>query len=343
MVVMFNHKMTKAWRALGKALIEAGFDIRTSIPIHTEAESSLNVRGMDGAKSTILLLCLPREEAGQVTGNWGRVQERIATVARNAAQHFQKQGISGTDLYLSALGPALGEVGRHWPITDMAGRPVDLAEALDRAYRAVGQFRLEQILADELPAKVSGMVEAFAADTADRNTQALWLWLDTFQGDVADSDDVRKLAKSLDIEPDIFKKLKLIESESDLFYLKPPEEVDLAFLARQQSGEKVARGRSAREGDVWEERKFPNFLGAAVWNAVSLLAGGDELHRGIEPLKRWLRASGSGDTPDFRGAYAVTLYLLEQAFGKRKDDDPWKKATVEARRGWDLVLRDWQG
>jgi adenine-specific DNA methylase len=343
MVVMFNHKMTKAWRALGKALIEAGFEIRTSIPIHTEAESSLNVRGMDGAKSTILLLCLPREEAGQVTGNWGRVQDRVTTVARNAAQHFQKQGIAGTDLYLSALGPALGEVGRHWPITDMAGRAVDLTEALDRAYRAVGQFRLEQILTEELPEKVGRMVEGFAADTADRNTQALWLWLDTFQGDVADSDDVRKLAKSLDIEPDTFKKLKLIESESDLFYLKPPQDVDLAQLARQQSGEKVARGRAAREGDVWEERKFPNFLGAAVWNAVSLLAGGDELHRGVEPLKQWLRASGYGDTPEFRGAYAVTLYLLEQAFGRRKEDDPWKKAATEARRGWDLVLRDWRG
>jgi adenine-specific DNA methylase len=343
MVVMFNHKMTKAWRALGKALIEAGFEIRTSIPIHTEAESSLNIRGLDAARSTVLLLCLPRQDAGQVTGNWGRVQERIASVARNAAQHFQKQGIAGTDLYLSALGPTLGEVGRHWPITDMAGRAVDLTDALDRAYRAVGQFRLDQILTQELPAKIGGMVEGFAADAADRNTQALWLWLDTFQGDIADSDDVRKLAKSLDIEPDVFKKLKLIESESDLFYLKPPQDVDLAQLARQQSGEKVARGRAAREGDVWEERKFPNFLGAAVWNAVSLLAGGDELHRGVEPLKQWLRASDYGDMPEFRGAYAVTLYLLEQAFGRRKEDDPWRKAATEARRGWDLVLRDWRG
>ncbi len=343
MVVMFNHKMTKAWRALGKALIEAGFEIRTSIPILTEAPQGLNIRGLDAARSTVLLLCLPRQEVGQVAGNWGRVQDRVTNVARNAAQHFQKQGIAGTDLYLSALGPALGEVGRHWPITDMAGRAVDLTEALDRAYRAVGQFRLEQILTDELPAKISGMVEGFSADTADRNTQALWLWLDTFQGDVADSDDVRKLAKSLDIEPDTFKKLKLIESESDLFYLKPPQDVDLAQLARQQSGEKLARGRTAREGDIWEERKFPNFLGAAVWNAVSLLAGGDELHRGVEPLKQWLRVSGYGDTPEFRGAYAVTLYLLEQAFGRRKDDDPWKKAATEARRGWDLVLRDWRG
>src|SRR5262249_52080687 len=44
MVVMFNHKMTKAWRAIGKALIEAGFEIRTSIPILTEAAQGLNIR-----------------------------------------------------------------------------------------------------------------------------------------------------------------------------------------------------------------------------------------------------------------------------------------------------------
>src|SRR5262249_59399913 len=129
-------------------------------------------------------------------------------------------------------------------------------------------------------------------------------------------------------------------AESDVFSLKPPQDVDLAQLARQQSGEKIARGRAAREGDVWEERKFPNFLGAAVWNAVSLLAGGDELHRGVEPLKQWLRASGFGDMPEFRGAYAVTLYLLEQAFGKRKGDDPWKKAKTEARVCWGPVMRE---
>jgi len=40
MVVMFNHKMTKAWRALGKALIEAGFEIRTSIPCGTNWPAS---------------------------------------------------------------------------------------------------------------------------------------------------------------------------------------------------------------------------------------------------------------------------------------------------------------
>ncbi len=344
MVVMFNHKMTKAWRALGKALIEAGFEIRTSIPVHTEAESSLNIRGLDAARSTVLLLCLPRNETEGVVGNWQTVQGRVELVARNAADRFQKQGITGTDLYLSALGPTLGEVGRHWPITDLKGDPIDLTVALEKAYAAVGRFRLEQILA-ELGQKAADAVENFAADTADRNTQALWLWLDTFQGDAADSDDVRRLAKALDIEPDVFKKMRLIEVDKETFYLQPPQDVDLMLLSRQLAGEKVARGRAAREADDWEERSFTNFIGAAVWNAISIMAGGDEMHKGVEPLKKWLRESACGgfSLPEFRGAFAVTLHLLEQAFARRKDDDPWRKATVEARRAWDLVVRDQRG
>src|SRR5262249_6088031 len=81
MVVMFNHKETWAWRSLGMALIRAGFEIRSSAPVHTEAESSLNIRGLDAARSTVLLLCLPREEIEQSVGNWGTVQNRVAQVA----------------------------------------------------------------------------------------------------------------------------------------------------------------------------------------------------------------------------------------------------------------------
>jgi adenine-specific DNA methylase len=342
MVVMFNHKMTKAWRALGAALIREGFEIRTSIPIHTEAESSLNIRGLDAARSTVLLLCLPREETSQVTGNWGRVQSRVAEVARNAAVRFQGQGLSGTDLYLSALGPALGEVGRHWPITDMAGRPIDLAVALDEAYKAVGRFRLEQIL-EELTAQAAfaNVGEGFNADSVDKNTQSLWLWLDTFQGDVADSDDVRKLAKSLDIEPDAFRKLKLLDVDKDVFTLKAPQAVNLGLLARNLLGGKTrsARDPEGREADVWDERTFPAFIGAAVWNAIGLMVGGEQDHRGLEALKQWLRNSGYGEDRAYRGAFAVTLYLLRRAFGKRRPGDPWQEATAQAGVAWDLAVK----
>jgi hypothetical protein len=340
MVVMFNHKQTQAWASLGMALIRAGFEIRSSVPIHTEAESSLNIRGLDAARSTILLLCLPRNEVEQPVGNWGTVQRQVARMARHASARFQAQGLSGTDLYLSALGPALGEVGRSWPVTDLAGTPIDLADALDEAYKAVGEWRLEQIFAGltDLLADVD-VGEGFSVQAVDRDTQTLWLWLDTFQGETAQSDDVRKLAKSLNVDPDDFRRMGLLTTDKDTFVLRAPQTVDLRLLARRLRGEEIPRGRGAREADIWEERTFPGFVGAAVWNALSLMTGTNGQPRGVDALQRWLRASGYGNQREFRGAFVVTWRLLENVFQHRPETDPWRDAAHQARRAWDLVLR----
>jgi putative DNA methylase len=343
MVVMFNHKQTRAWRALGMALIRAGFEIRSSAPIHTEAESSLNIRGLDAARSTVLLLCLPREESEQPVGNWGTVQSRVHRIAQAAAERFQGQGLSGTDLYLSSLGPALGEVGKNWPVTDFAGRPIDLVDALDQAYLAVGQWRLKQIF-QELAAspELAEAAGEFSTEGVDRDTQTLWLWLDTFQGETANSDDVRKLAKSLGVNPDDFLKMGLLEKKKDLFLLRPPQEIEMRLVSLRLKGVTLPRGAAAREADVWEERSFPGFIGAAVWNGIALMEGGYQGPRGDAALRRWLVESGYGVQREFLGAFAVTLSLLEKVFGRRPERDPWLLAARQARRGWDLVLKNWR-
>jgi hypothetical protein len=344
MVVMFNHKETGAWRSLGMALIRAGFEIRSAVPIHTEAESSLNIRGLDAARSTVLLYCQPREETEQPVGNWATVQGRIARVARGAAAHFQKQGLSGTDLYLSALGPALREVGRNWPVTNFAARPIELASALEEAYKAVGRWRLDRIFAGlTQAADLADVEDGFSADAVDRSTRALWLWLDTFKGETAHSHDVHKLAKSLNVEPDDFKTLGLLSTEKELFRLASPLDIDLLRLSRRLASGDPVRGRASRQADIWEERTFPHFIGAAVWNGIALMAGADGQVRGPEAFRRWLRGSGYGDQREFRGAYTVTMTLLESAFGRRPEHDAWRRAALEARRGWDLVLATWHG
>jgi len=341
MVVMFNHKQTWAWRSLGMALIRAGFEIRSSAPVHTEAESSLNIRGLDAARSTVLLLCLPREETEQPAGNWGTVQGQVARVAQTAAERFQSQGLSGTDLYLSALGPALGVVGKNWPVTDFSGRSIDLSVALDEAYLRVGQWRLQQIL-DELTQTVDfgEAASGFSAHGVDKDTQTLWLWVDTFKGETAQSDDVQKLAKSLGVDPAEFKKMGLLDAQKDLFMLRPPQDVNLRLLSRRLQGETIPRGRASREADVWEERRFPEFVGAAVWNTISLMHGTDSGPAGVDALRRWLLESGYRSDRDFFGAFAVTLHLLEKVFDNKPESDPWRKATIQARRAWDLHLKN---
>ena len=40
MTVMFTHKRVDAWDTLGQSLLEAGFAIHSSWPVHTEFEHS---------------------------------------------------------------------------------------------------------------------------------------------------------------------------------------------------------------------------------------------------------------------------------------------------------------
>lgn len=130
----------------------------------------------------------------------------------------------------------------------------------------------------------------------------------------------------------------LLAVDKDLFVLREPMAVDLRLLSRRLKGEELPRGRAAREADVWEERVFPNFIGTAVWNAIGLMAGQNGGPKGVDAVRRWLRESGYGTQREFRGAFAVTLYLLGTAFGQRKEDDPWRETTHQARRTWDLIL-----
>jgi len=191
-------------------------------------------------------------------------------------------------------------------------------------------------------ADLSDVSEGFSVDTVDCDTQTLWLWLDTFHDDIAHSDDGRKLAKSLNVDPDNFKRLGLLKIDKETFVLYDPLAVDLRLLSHRLHGEEGLRGAAARAADAWEERVFPRFVGAAVWNAMAVMTGPDSGPCGPEALRRWLQESGYGSNREFRGAFAVTLHLLEAAFGQRCEGDPWHDATRQARLAWDLVLQSWR-
>ena len=167
MTIMFTHKKTGAWDALTTGLMQAGFIITASWPVHTEAEGSLNIKNKSAAKSTVFLACRPRPErkADAETIYWEDLEPKVRAAVRNRIQEFQEAGIRGVDLYLSAFGPALEEFSQHWPVkrgqprlrpAPKRGEQAELidsfdpyrataADALDTARREVKNWRLEQL------------------------------------------------------------------------------------------------------------------------------------------------------------------------------------------------------
>jgi putative DNA methylase len=123
MTLMFTHKATGAWDALARGLVDAGFVITASWPIQTEAEGSLHIKDKNAAKSTIFLVCRPRETAAPDAEPtyWENVEPKVTEMVAQKVDMFEALGMRGVDLYLSCFGPALEVFSKNWPIT--RGRP----------------------------------------------------------------------------------------------------------------------------------------------------------------------------------------------------------------------------
>ena len=156
MTVMFNHKSTAAWDALTVGLIDAGFAITRTWPVKTEAESSMHIKGKAAARTTILLVCRPRQE-NSFPKSWHEVEELIAqAVQDDIRDNLSHADLRPIDLYLSAFGPALRVISEQWGTERESANPENLAtpfavtptDALQVARREVSRHRAQEISRD---------------------------------------------------------------------------------------------------------------------------------------------------------------------------------------------------
>jgi adenine-specific DNA methylase len=217
LTVMFTHKRVEAWDTLGSALLNAGFKIDASWPVHTESEHSLHQAKKNAAASTILLVCRKRDKADEPVW-WDDLKGEVRTKAREAAARFEKEGIRGVDLYISTFGPVLAVISEKWPVltsqTDpKTGDPLPLkpGDALDLARQEVINLRKR------------GLLLGRAVEFDPVTDWYLMAW-DAFRAQEFPADEARRLALALglDIEADIVRTKRLVSKKSASVVLQPP-------------------------------------------------------------------------------------------------------------------------
>lgn len=219
LTVMFTHKQVEAWDTLASSLLDAGFEIRSSWPIHTESEHSLHQAKKNAAKSTILLTCRKRE-AGADPVWWDDIKGQVRRKARESARELESLGISGVDLYIATFGPTLAILSENWPVLtaevdEETGEPKRLRPeaALDLAREEVVQLRKQGLLL--------GREVRFDPPT----DWYLMAW-DAFTAERFPADEARKLALAigLDLESDIVSGKRLVTKKgSDVILLEPSQ------------------------------------------------------------------------------------------------------------------------
>ncbi len=218
LTVMFTHKQVEAWDTLGTALIKAGFRIDASWPVNTESDKSLHQAKKNSAASTILLTCRKREKSGESVW-WDDLKGKVKEVARQKAEEFEKEGITGVDLYISTFGPVLAIISENWPVltseSDAKGDPLPLkpGDALDLARQEVINRRKQGLL-------LGRQVEF------DPPTDWYLMAWDAFRAQQFPADEARKLAIALgrDLEADIVKDKRLVTKKGAKVTLNLPKD-----------------------------------------------------------------------------------------------------------------------
>lgn len=230
LTVMFTHKKAEAWDTLGSSLMEAGFEIGTSWPVHTESDQSLHQAKKNAAASTIMLVCRKRPAGSPEPRFFEDLVPDVKSTARHALELFERDGIGGVDLLLSTYGPVLSVISAAWPVyaseVDEGGnaRLLRPEEALDVAREELIQARRRALVGRQV--------------TFDPVTDFWLISWELFQAEEFPYDEARRLALAVGgQDPESLAAAGVLKKKSGSVVLQTPADRRRTVLRPVQDGE----------------------------------------------------------------------------------------------------------
>lgn len=218
LTVMFTHKKVEAWDTLGMALIEAGFAVHSSWPVHTESEHSLHQAKKNAAASTILLTCRKRTMKSEPVW-WDDIKGKVRETAREKAEEYEKQGIRGVDLYIATFGPVLAVISERWPV-----QTSDVDERTGQPKSLRPEAALEIAREEVIGLRKRGLLLGRDVEFDPVSDWYLMAW-DAFKAEEFPGDEARKLAiaMGLGLEDTLVKTKKVVSKKSQNVVLQQPK------------------------------------------------------------------------------------------------------------------------
>lgn len=184
--IVFAHKSTDAWETIINGLLNSGLYLTGSWPVHTEMKARLTAKETASLASSIYMVCRKRIE--NKTAYFNEIKPQIEARIKEKLDQFWNEGISGSDFFISAIGPAMEVFGKYDSVEKLSGEKVTAAELLEFIRKSVSEYALTKILKSP---QLGGI---------DEETRFYLLWRWTYNGKIVHFDDARKLAQAVGIE-----------------------------------------------------------------------------------------------------------------------------------------------
>ncbi len=169
--IVFADSSTKAWDAMLRAVLGAGWVVTASWPIDTEMQNRTRAQASASLQSSIFLICRPRERADgsletDTVGDWRDVLAELPGRIHEWMPRLAREGVVGADAIFACLGPALEIFSRYSRVEKSNGDQVTLADYLEHVWAAVANEALSTIFEG---ADAAGL-------EPDARLTAMWLW-----------------------------------------------------------------------------------------------------------------------------------------------------------------------
>ncbi|WP_263820016.1 DUF1156 domain-containing protein [Salinibacter sp.] len=212
--VVYAHKTTEGWETMLKGLVEAGFVVTGSWPVHTERKSKL--LGHSGAilASSIYMVC--RKVQREEIGFWSDIQPQIKNRVEEKLQQFwEADVIRGGDFFISAIGPGMETYSRYDQVETYSGDEITIRDLLQYIRSVATDFLVHRLLRDG------------SAESVDSEGQFYLTYRWTFGENRVEYDDALRIAKAEGVNIDrIAERDSFIKKTRKYIYVHGPQDRD---------------------------------------------------------------------------------------------------------------------
>jgi len=215
-VIVYAHKTTSGWETLINSLLDSGLVITASWPIHTEMKARLRAKESAALASSIYIVA--RKMQRQPTGWFNEVKEELKKHLNKKLDRLWKEGISGADFFISAIGSAIEVFGKYEKVMDYEGNIIRADKLLEYVRELVTDYAVRQILHNGIAAELSPLSRFYL----------LYRW--SYQTAKVHFDEARKLAQSVGVDLEKVWNRSFVVKDKEYIYLLGPHERDLKEL-----------------------------------------------------------------------------------------------------------------
>ncbi|WP_456444007.1 DUF1156 domain-containing protein [Thermococcus sp.] len=186
LVLVYAHKTTEGWETLINSLLDSGLVPTASWPIHTEMKSRLVARESAALASSIYIVARKVEKQG--VGWFDEVKRELRKTLEKKLDQLWREGISGADFFISAIGSAIEVFGKYKKVLDYEGNEIRGDRLLQLVRDIVSDYAIRQVLREDISAELSPLAKFYV----------LWRW--TYGEAKVAFDEARKLATSVGLD-----------------------------------------------------------------------------------------------------------------------------------------------